>query len=178
MRSFIATALVWIVACSSLSHAADGVVEKPVAADTPDKFAIAAKQIQAEMSTGGRYEFMRPDDRGKVNADLETMQGLLSTAGSVDAMKMDDKLRLFNTQEHVNGILVHNDASRLVCERRATVGTTIPQTTCRTVGEIERSRLANNKYMQDSLSNGNICRQQICGTSEGVSRGSNNKGRP
>lgn len=176
MRSFIVTALVSIVAFSLSSHAADGVVEKPVAADTPEKFAIAIKQIQAEMSTGGRYEFMRPDDRGKVSADLDTMQGLMSKAGSVDAMKTEDKIRLFNAQEHVNGVLVHNDANRLVCERRAPVGTSIPQTTCRTVGEIERSRLANNKYMQDSLSNGNICRQQICATAEGVSRGS--KGKP
>jgi hypothetical protein len=176
MRSFIAAALVSIVAFGSLSYAADGVVEKPVGADTPEKFAIAVKQIQAEMSTGGRYEFMRPDDRGKVSADLDTMQGLLSKAGSVDAMKMEDKIRLFNTQEHVNGVLVHNDANRLVCERRAPVGTSIPQTTCRTVGELERSRLANNKYMQDALGNGDICRQQICGTAEGVSRGS--KGKP
>jgi len=176
MRSFLATVLVSIVVFSSLSHAADGVVEKPVAADTSEKFATVVKQIQAEMGTGGRYEFMRPDDRSKVSADLDTMQGLLSTGGSLDAMKMQDKIRLFNTQEHVNGILVHNDANRLVCERRAPVGTSIPQTTCRTVGEVERSRLANNKYMQDSLSNGNICRQQVCATAEGVSRGS--KGKP
>ena len=176
MRSFAATAFISIVAFSSWSYAGDGVVQKPVAADTPEKFAIAVKQIQAEMSTGGRYEFIRPDERGKVNADLDTMQDLLSKAGSVDAMKMEDKIRLFNTQEHVNGLLVHNDANRLVCERRAPVGTSIPQTTCRTVGEMERSRLANNKYMQDALGKGDICRQQICGTSEGVSRGS--KGRP
>jgi hypothetical protein len=175
MRSFIVTTLVSILAFNSLSYAADGVVQKPVAADTPEKFAIAAKEIQGQMSTGGRYEFIRPDDRGKVSADFDTMQGMLNKAGSVDAMKMEDKVRLFNTQEHLNGILVHNDANRLVCERRAPVGTSIPQTTCRTLGEIERSRLATNNYMQNSLANGDICRQPICATAEGVSRGSKAK---
>jgi hypothetical protein len=158
MRSFIVATLVSIVAFSSLSYAADGVIQKPVAVDTPEKFADVAKHIQEEMTTGGRYEFIRPDDRGKVNADLNTMQGLLTKVGSVDAMKMDDKLRLFNTQEHLNGILAHNDANRLVCERRAPVGTSIPQSTCKTVGEIERQRQDTKSYLQNSSVMDDKCR--------------------
>jgi hypothetical protein len=158
MRACSVRSLVWIVACSSLAYAADAVVEKPVSVDTPEKFAIAVKQIRQEMGSGGRYEFIRTDDRGKVNADLDTMQGLLNKAGSADAMKMEDKVRLFNTQEHVNGLLTHSDSNRLVCERRAPVGTSIPQTTCKTVGEIERQRQNTRDFLQETLLDSSKCR--------------------
>ena len=45
------------------------------------------------------------------------MTSLLNKAVSVAAMTMQDKVTLFNTQEHLNGILTHSDSERLVCER-------------------------------------------------------------
>lgn len=168
MRSSIVRALVSIVAFSSLSYAADGVIQKPVAADTPEKFAATAKLIHDEMGSGGRYEFISAADRSKADADLGTMQDMLSKAGSVDAMKPEDKVRLFNTQEHLNGILTHSDSERLVCERRAPVGTSIPQTTCRTLGEIERARRNSGKVLQDAQGFGDVCRNPaLCRSHEG-----------
>ena len=48
-----------------LAMASDKVVEKPVAADTPEKFAATAAQIRKEMGAEGRYEFIRADDKAK-----------------------------------------------------------------------------------------------------------------
>ena len=135
---------------------ADSPIEIPVVADTPDKFAATATQIRAEMSPGGRYEFIRPDDKGKAEADLNSMAAMLQKAGSVAAMKEEEKVQLYNTQEHLNGILTHSDSNRLVCERRAPVGTNIPLTTCKTVAEIERARRDSQKYMQDHAQDANI----------------------
>jgi hypothetical protein len=168
MRSSIVHALVSIVAFSSSAYAADGALQKPVAADTPEKFAETVKHIHDEMGSGGRYEFISPTERGKADADLGAMQDMLSKAGSVDAMKAEDKVRLFNTQEHLNGILTHSDSERLVCERRAPVGTSIPQTTCRTLGEIERARRNSGKALQDAQGFGDVCRNPaLCKSQEG-----------
>jgi hypothetical protein len=146
----------------SLNSAADGkenggVNEKPVAADTPEKFAPIAAQIRADMNTGGRYEFITATDRAKVGVDLNAMQGLLQKSGSVAAMTADEKVQLFNYQENLNGLLTHHDSNRLVCQHNAPLGTHIPVTTCHTVGEIERVRRESEKGMQDSLMIGSRC---------------------
>ena len=140
----------------SMAVAADKVVEKPVAADTPEKFAAVVAQVRKEMDVGGRYEFIHADDKVKADADLESMTAMLQRAGSVSAMPQDERLQLLNTQEHLNGILTHNDRNRLVCERRAPVGTNIPQTTCKTVAEIEKTRRESQKYMNDHAKDANV----------------------
>src|ERR1700759_5248950 len=140
----------------SASAWADKVIEKPVAADTPQKFAETVTALQEEMSAGGRYEFIRPDDKAKVEADLNTMTALLLKAGSVTAMTQVDKVQLFNAQENLNGILTHSDSNRLVCEHKAPVGTSIPRTTCETVGDIERNRRATTKMMNDASLTGSV----------------------
>jgi hypothetical protein len=120
----------------------NGVVEKPLLADTPESFATQTERIHEEMQPGGRYEFANPSARSKVDMLLGKMASLLQAAGSVDAMNHDARIALFNSQEEVNGILKHNDSNRLVCESRAPVGSHIPVTTCRTFGEIEHGRRA------------------------------------
>ncbi|MBS0567796.1 MAG: hypothetical protein JSS59_10385 [Proteobacteria bacterium] len=138
------------------AFAADKVIEKPVAADTPEKFAEVAAQIRKEMGASGRYEFIRPDDKAKANTDLDAIAAMLQKAGSVSAMPEGDRVQLFNTQERLNGILTHSDRNRLVCERRAPVGTNIPQNTCKTVAEIEKMRRDSQKYMNDHAQDANI----------------------
>jgi hypothetical protein len=125
------------------------VVEKPVTADTAEKFAQATAEVRDAMGPGGRYEFISPDSRAKVEADMNKMTSLFQQTASVDAMTEEQKLKLFNTQEHLNGVLTHSDRNRLVCERRAPVGTNIPVTTCRTVGDIEYERRVSQKFHQD-----------------------------
>ena len=143
---------------AALAVAGGPPVEKPVAVDSADKLRAIADNVRSEMKPGGRYEFIKAGDRSAVENDLESMAKLLGKAGSVAAMSHDDQLRLFNLQEHVNGVLTHSDSNRLVCERRAPVGTSIPQTTCKTVGEIERSRQNTHDYLDQSLLDASKCR--------------------
>jgi hypothetical protein len=142
--------------CAAAAMASDQVIQKPVVADTPEKFAQTAEQIRSEMSAGGRYEFINPGDKGKVETDLNSIAAMLQKAGSVSAMPQQQQIQLFNTQEHLNGVLTHSDSNRLVCERRAPVGTNIPLNTCKTVGEIEKNRRDSQKYMQDHAQDANI----------------------
>lgn len=139
------------------SASAEGVIEKRVAADTPEKFGQISLEILQDMNPSGRYEFIRPEEKAKVEADLAAIAVMLQKSGSVDRMTQNEKVQLFNTQEHLNGVLTHSDNNRLVCEHRAPVGTTIPRTTCQTVGEIERSRRATNKALQNSSQIGSVC---------------------
>src|SRR5579862_7861049 len=86
------------VACGAL--AADKVEQKRVgadAADTPAKFAELTTELHQEMGAGGRYEFIRPEDKAKVDADLQSMNAMLTKAGSVAAMSQPEKVQLFNT---------------------------------------------------------------------------------
>jgi hypothetical protein len=130
--------------------------EKRVVADTAEKFALVASEVREEMMPGGRYEFIRPDNRVKVDADLDKIGSLLQQSGSVEAMNPDLRVQLFNTQEHLNGILTHSDSNRLVCERAAPVGTNIPVTTCKSFGELERMRHDAQQYMRDHSRDANI----------------------
>jgi hypothetical protein len=134
---------------------ADEVIQKPVAADTPEKFAATVTDIHKQMETGGRYEYIKADDKAKVDVDLNTMAALLQKSGSVSAMPDADRLKLFNTQEHVNGLLAHNDENRLVCTRETHVGSNMPVTTCKTVANIELTRRNSQQYTRDALDRGN-----------------------
>jgi hypothetical protein len=139
---------------SAVCLAADKVDEKRVAADTPEKFAETIKQIHEDMDTGGRYEYIKPQDKARVDTDLNSMAAMLQKSGSVTAMSQDDRVKLFNIQEHLNGVLSHSDSNRLVCEHRPPVGTNIPTTTCKTFAQIEKERNDSQKYMQDEDRNG------------------------
>jgi hypothetical protein len=125
-------------------------------ADTAEKFAAAVTAVHDEMSPGGRYEFITPDNRAKAEADLNKMSALFQERATVEAMNQDQRVALFNTQEHLNGLLTHSDRDRLVCERRAPVGTNIPLTTCKTVAEIEKARRDSQNYMRDHLHDANV----------------------
>src|SRR5262245_45770756 len=72
------------------------VIEKPVAADTPAKFAETAEMVRNDMQKGGRYEFMRSGDKQRVDALLSRMAGQIDRAGSVAAMSHDAQIELFN----------------------------------------------------------------------------------
>ena len=151
--------LVSAVACI----AADRVIDKPVVADTPEKFAQTASQIRTQMNANGRYEYIRPADKANAEVDLNSIAAMLEKSGSVAAMNETEKVKLFNTQEHLNGILTHSDSNRLVCERRAPVGTSIAITTCKTVAEIEEARHDNQDAIRKAGSIGSVCaNQKLC----------------
>jgi hypothetical protein len=152
MRSSVVVALLCLV-LSVGAWGSDKVIEKRVTADTqdtPEKFEQLIEELHQEMGPGGRYEFIKADSKTQVEADLSAMQALLKKSGSVAKMSKQDQVELFNHQEHLNGILVHNDGNRLICEHKPPMGSNIPVTMCKTVAELEKQRRDAQKMMQDA----------------------------
>ncbi len=126
------------------------VIEKPLIGQTLDSFNQESAKIREQMQPGGIYGFMKTTDKTRVENRLADMQKLLQDHAADSGLGQNDKIALANAQEEVNGLLRHNDMNRLVCERRAPVGTNIPVTTCRTFGEIEEARHDAMKSMSDA----------------------------
>jgi hypothetical protein len=144
-----------LLALSLTAGAADK-SESRFTADTADKFAEAVTAVREQMSPGGRYEFITVDNRAKAEADMDKMSALFHQRATVEQMSQDQRIALFNAQEHLNGLLTHSDRDRLVCERRAPIGTNIPVTTCKTVAEIEKARRDSQKYLHDHDRDANV----------------------
>jgi hypothetical protein len=146
---FLALALVF-----ASSHAVGGdgkVVEKPIASDSIASFEKQSDQVHEQMKPGGIYEYISGNDKVRVDQRLDDMKKLLDAhaAQPVESWPPSEKIALFNAQEEVNGILKHNDNNRLVCERRAPVGSNLPVTTCHTYGELVESRRKNQNALID-----------------------------
>lgn len=118
----------------------DRVIEKPLIAQTLDGFHKESGEIREQLRPGGRYEFVKNDDRAKIDARLATMEGILVRHASQNDLSGNDKIAMLNAQEEINGILRHNDTNRLICESRPPMGSNLPIKTCRTYGEVERQR--------------------------------------
>ncbi|HZX90093.1 MAG TPA: hypothetical protein VFE67_05580 [Rudaea sp.] len=125
---------------SAAAYADDQVIEKPLVAQSLAGFDQEATEIRAGMHEGGRYEFLKADDKSKIEARLNSMHALLEKHASQNDLNSADKIALVNAQEEVNAILKHNDSNRLVCESRAPIGSHLPVKTCRTFGDIEMQR--------------------------------------
>lgn len=153
-------AMLAVLLAATCATCAFGAADKAVQATTKDAFAAVAANVRHEMDGGGRYAYVKPAERDKVEHGLGEMQALFDKAGSVDAMSRDDKIALFNAQESVNAVLELRDRDRLVCERGAVPGSRIVSTTCRTYGEIEAQREASQKLMQEKIAG--PCISQPC----------------
>ena len=154
-------AVALVMALAGSAAWADEVVKNPVeVADTPEKLQAAIDSIHAEMAPEKRYEFINATQQRDVYNDFATMMNLMKNAGSVAAMKEGDRVKLFNAQEHANGILTHSDRNRLICERRTKMGSNLPQNECRTVADIQRERAGSQKVMQDRSNDRNITAAQ------------------
>ncbi|MEO8461480.1 MAG: hypothetical protein ABI451_13200, partial [Dokdonella sp.] len=123
---------VLIVACASAQAEA---IKKAVTADTAEKLAATIDDIHENMKPGGRYEFISKDKKWRVDKLFDQMLGTLHKYGSVEAIPERDKIEMYNAQEKVNGMLLSDDAERVVCERTAPTGSRIKVTNCETFGE-------------------------------------------
>ena len=126
--------------------------EKPLVARTFESFQKDSARIHQQMQPGGQYEHTSEVDKQRVDARLGDMSKLLQAHSSQSEMGETDKVALLNAQEEINGILLHNDNNRLVCEHVAPVGSHRPVTTCQTYGEKMAREQRDQKYMQDRLS--------------------------
>ena len=145
---FVAAALFAVAAQASDSESR--VVEKPLVAQTLADFNVSAAQIHREMEPGGTYEFIKPEDRRRVDNGLAHIGKLLQDHASASDLSSRDKITLVNAQEEVNAVLKHNDSNRLVCESRAPIGSHIPVNTCRRYGDIEERRAESRREVTDN----------------------------
>ncbi|HET7064062.1 MAG TPA: hypothetical protein VFI49_07260 [Rudaea sp.] len=174
MRShmlLLAAALFGPLACAA--DTAD-IIEKPVAADTPETFAQQSAWIEQEMQPDGRYEFTKPADKQRVKVLLAQMSSLLERSGSVAAMDNSTRIVLFNDQEEVNGLLKRNDANRLVCESRQPIGSHIPVTHCHTYRQVEETA-RNTKIGMQQFDLSRVCNGPGGGESNACAPGSHQR---
>jgi len=158
-KCFFLIALVVAVAASA-AGAKENYHEKTVNADTKEKFVEIATDVRQEMEGGGRYEYVKADERKTIDHKLTEMEALFNENGSVQNMKQDTKVKLFNDQEVVNSILTRRDRDRVICKNEAPLGSHIPVTSCHTYGqEVEAQEGTHNQL--DEWKRG-ACRGKAC----------------
>jgi hypothetical protein len=123
--------------------------ENSVKADSKDVFEQLADNVRREMVPGGKYEFIKPDEKPKVDKALDDMTKLFDEHDTVAAMTQDQKVALFNAQETVNSILTLRNRDRVICQNKPPLGSHIPQTSCHTYAQEVEARQGAQKMMDD-----------------------------
>ena len=143
--------MVYVIAMAGVLFAAHVAASEKtrevVKADTRQSFTAAAADVRKQMDPDGRYAYVKPDEREKVETNLTEMSQLFEQHGAVAQMDKATQVKLFNAQESVNAILTLRDRDRLICERGASTGSRIVGTSCRSYGDIEAAKQASSKFM-------------------------------
>lgn len=149
-RVLLATALmVGSLGIPALALAADK-AEPVLTAQTKVLFDKQADGIRAQIGQGGRYQFIKDDEKRTVEQRLNSIAAILDKHADGSRINDAEKLQIVNAQEEVNAILAQRDSKRLVCERRAPTGSHRPVNTCRTYGEIEQERRATQDLLRQT----------------------------
>ena len=135
--------------------------ENSVKADTKEAFDQIAQTVRTGMEDGGKYEYVKPNEKVTIEKKLDEMDKIFDAGGgSVATMKEDQKIALFNAQETVNSILTLRDRDRVICKNEAPLGSHIPVTSCHTYGqEVEAEEGTHNQL--DEWKRG-ACRGKAC----------------
>lgn len=116
----------------------------------PARFGQLVAVLGEEMRTGGRFAWVTPDERARVDASLARMAALLAGKRTLDELGERERVALLNAQEEVNAILTKRDAERLVCERRTLPGSHRKISSCETYGE-RMARIKGSREQVDRL---------------------------
>jgi hypothetical protein len=151
MKRWIMSALLLgFAVCATSAVAAKKEAEKVVAADTKAAFADQAESVREQMAEGGRYEFVTPAERSKVNARLEEMSRIFEE-GDVANLSKAKIADLYVAQEDINAILTKRDGKRVICERVKIVGSHMKSMQCITYAEQERGRRVSQDAIRNSM---------------------------
>jgi hypothetical protein len=145
----VAVAVAFSVCVSGLAYAKEHYREGSVKADTKEAFETLAASVREDMQSGGKYEYIKPDEAKTVEKNLDAMDKIFQESGTVANMKEDQKIALFNAQEAVNSILTLRDRDRVICKKESPVGSHIPVTTCHTYAQEVEARQGSKKVMDD-----------------------------
>ena len=149
MKTILALAVALSMAVLAPCTAKENYHEKQVNADTKEAFADISQNVRREMDHGGKYEFVPPDERVKIDKSFGEMNALFDQYGSVSAMNQDAKVKLFNDQEVVNSILTRRDKDRVICEDKPKLGSHVRSTNCHTYGQQEDARRGSKEQMDE-----------------------------
>ena len=164
--------------CAALSTGFSGIAvakehyhENSVKADTKDVFDQLADNVRREMAPGGKYEFIKPDEKPKVDKALDDMTKLFNEHDTVTAMTQDQKVALFNAQETVNSILTLRNRDRVICQNKPPLGSHIPQTSCHTYEQEVQAHQGAQKMMDDWGRPLCVGKGMACGNNDGGGAG-------
>jgi hypothetical protein len=149
MNVRFAIALALSLAALQMAGAKENYHEKQINAETKEAFADISQNVRRQMDTGGKYEFVPPDERAKIDKSFGEMTALFDQYGSVSAMNQDAKVKLYNNQEIVNSILTKRDRDRVICVNQAPIGSHIRQTSCHTYAQEVQAHQETQKQMAD-----------------------------
>ena len=150
MKMQTAFALVLFACLGGIAGAKENYHENSVKADTKDAFDQIADTVRNGMGDGGKYEYVKPQEKVTIEKKLDEMDKIFDAGGgSVSTMKEEQKIALFNAQETVNSILTLRDRDRVICKKEAPVGSHIPVTTCHTYAQEVEARQGSKKMMDD-----------------------------
>lgn len=129
MKNLIAAAATLSIALAGIACANEPYGEKPLDANTVQTFQSSAASVRSEMRPGGRYAFVNPAERAKVDAALGDIDKVYAEHGGL--ADQDAKVRVFNDQELVNSILERR-ANRTICSNEVATGSLVRVTKCAT----------------------------------------------
>jgi len=169
MKSLTALAFCAVLAIgfAGVAGAKEHYRENSVKAETKDAFDQLAGNVRREMVPGGKYEFIKPDEKPKVDAALDQMTRLFEEHDTVEAMTQDQKVALFNAQETVNSILTLRNRDRVICQNKPPLGSHIPQTSCHTYEQEVQAHQGAQKMMDDWGRPLCVGKGMACGNNEG-----------
>jgi hypothetical protein len=109
-----------------------------------------------ELAKRGEYGKLSGADRKKLDASYGRIKELLGDHDSPLEMPLDDRIAMFNAQEAIVAIVERHPRDTMICRRKQSTGTRIPQTECLTIAQREaRSRGA--KEAMERMAKPNPC---------------------
>ena len=115
----------------------------------PNQFSQVVDTIEAEMSPGGLYAGVKPEEQEAVRKALGRMAKALEGHKAIAELTEEEKVQLINDQELVNALLLGNQKDQVVCYRREVPGTHIHQNVCETNRDAAMRRDESRKTIRD-----------------------------
>lgn len=94
---------------------------------------------ESERSLGAYSRFDR-DALNRMQGAQDRIFHLLEGVASIEQLSRDQQVELFNALETVKAVIADNEGSRQKCWREHKLGTTLKQTRCATMDELEQIR--------------------------------------
>ena len=116
----------------------------------PAQFAELAAALEAEMRTGGRFEYGTSAERARIDAAVQRMGEALHGKRGLGDLSERERVAVFNAQEEINGILTKRDGERLICAHKKMVGSHRKFTVCETYAE-RMARIKGSREQADDL---------------------------